>query len=162
MQIKNSYRNENHKNSFQNEFQKLVILKIRISKNNSWKQYTFEVVNDAWNFHFFRIDAVIQVACVVSWASIFTCQIMVVADFFICWPEWFDADRAVCGVVVFPPLFLGQLFHRDFISQMFSKDGYCGWDLVQKPFSGVIFYIHLGWFKAFPITPFHADAARTW
>ena len=47
------------------------------------KQYTFEVVNDAWNFHFLWISVVIQVACIVSWTFIFTCQMIVVADFFI-------------------------------------------------------------------------------
>ena len=34
------------------------------------------------------MEAVIQVACVVSWTSIFFCQIIVVAGFFICWLEW--------------------------------------------------------------------------
>ena len=44
--------------------------------------------------------------------SIFTCQVIVVADFFICWLEWFGADRAAGDVVVFPPLLLSQPFHR--------------------------------------------------
>ena len=34
------------------------------------------------------MEEVIQVACVVSWTSIFFCQIIVVAGFFICWLEW--------------------------------------------------------------------------
>ena len=55
-------RNKNHKNSYQNEFQKLANVEIAITQ----KQYTFEVVDNAWNFHFLRIDAVIQVAYVVS------------------------------------------------------------------------------------------------
>ena len=56
------------------------------------KQYTFEVVNDAWNSHFLWIDAVIQVTCVVSWTSVFTCQMIMITDIFICWLEWFSAD----------------------------------------------------------------------
>ena len=49
-----------------------------------------------------------------------------VAVFFICGLEYFGEDRVVCGVVVFPPLFLGQPFHRDFIGQVLSTDGVCG------------------------------------
>ena len=44
--------------------------------------------------------------------SIFTCQMIVVADIFICWMEWFGADRTAGDVVVFPPLLLSQPFHR--------------------------------------------------
>ena len=33
---------------------------------NSYNIYTFEAVNDAWNFRFLWIEALIQVACVVS------------------------------------------------------------------------------------------------
>ena len=47
---------------------------------------------------------------------------MVVEDFFICWLEWFGADCAVGDVVVFPPLFLSQPFHRDFMVQVLSTD----------------------------------------
>ena len=72
------------------------------------------------------MEAVIQVACVVSWTFIFFCQMIVVEDFFICWLEWFGADRVVGHIVVFPPLFLDQPFHRDFIVQVLSRDGFCG------------------------------------
>ena len=85
---------------------------------NSYNIYTFEVVNDAWNFHFLWIDAVI-----VSLTSIFTHQMIMVADFFICWHEWFGADWAIGGIVVFPPLFLGQPFNRDLIGQVLSTYG---------------------------------------
>ena len=40
-------------------------------------------MNNAWNFYFLWINAVIQVACVVNWNSIFTRQMVVVAEFFI-------------------------------------------------------------------------------
>ena len=85
-----------------------------------------------------------------------------VVDFFVCWLEWFGTDRKVLGIVVFPPLFLGQPFYRNFIGQLFSTDGCCGYDLVQKPFSSIISHIHLGWFKVLPITAFQVDAAPTW
>ena len=87
---------------------------------------------------------------------------MVVADFFICWLEQFNADQAVGIMVVFPQLLLGQPFHRDFVGQVLSTDGGCGQDLVQKLFSGVIPDIYLGWLKVLPITSFHVDAAPTW
>ena len=45
-------------------------------------------------------------------------------SFFNCWLEWFDADRAVRGNVSSPPLLLGQSFHRYFIGQVLSIDGY--------------------------------------
>ena len=118
-------------------------------------------MNDAWSFHFLWIDVVIQVACVVSWTSMFTCQMIVVADLFICSHEWFGADGAVGGVDVFPPLFLGQSFHRDF-GQVLSPYSCCSEDLVQKLFSSVIPDIHLGCFKVSPITAFHVVAASTW
>ena len=57
--------------------------------------------------------------------SIFIYQIIVVVESFICWAEWFATDQAIGGIVVFPPLFLGQPFHRDLISQMLSTDGSC-------------------------------------
>ena len=72
------------------------------------------------------MEAVIQVACVVSWTSTFFCQMTVVVDFFISWLEWFSTDRIVGGIVVFSPLFLGQPFHRNFIGQVLSPDGCCG------------------------------------
>ena len=106
MQIKNSYQNENHKNNYQ----KLATVKIAIT----WKQYIFQVVNNAWNFHFLWINVVIQAACVVSWTSIFTNQMIVIVDFFISWLEWFGADEAVHGIFVLPPLLLGQLFSWEF------------------------------------------------
>ena len=65
-------------------------------------------MNKAWNFHFLWIDAVIQVACVVSWTSIFSRRMIVVVDLFIYWLEWLGTDWAVCGVVVFPLFFGGQ------------------------------------------------------
>ena len=34
-------------------------------------------------FSLIWIDAVIQIACIVSWTSIFTCQMIVVMDFFL-------------------------------------------------------------------------------
>ena len=108
------------------------------------------------------MQVVIHVSRVVSWTSIFNRQMMVVVDFFICWLEWFSTDWAVGGVVVTPPLFLGQPFHRDFLGQVFSIDGWCDWDLVQKLFSGVIPYIYLGWFNVLLTTAFHVDAALTW
>ena len=117
------------------------------NRENSYNTYTFEVVNDKWNFHFLWINAVIQVECVVNWTSIFTRQMIVVADFFICWLEWFDADWAVRGVIVFPPLFLGQPFHKDFIGQVLSTDGCCGYDLVQKPFSGALDVLQWSWWQ---------------
>ena len=63
---------------------------------------------------------------------------------------------------VFPPLFLGQPFHRDIIGQVLSTDGCCGEGLLQKLFSDVIPHIYLGWFKVLPIVAFHVDAAPTW
>ena len=42
---------------------------------------------------------------------------------FICWLEWFVADWADGGIVVFPQLFLGQPFHRDFIGKVLYTDG---------------------------------------
>ena len=89
---------------------RILKIAIKIAKTSNC-----EVVNDAWNFHFLWTDAVIQVASVVSWTSIFTCPMIVVADFFICWLKWFGKNQTVGGVVVFPPLLLGQPFHRDFI-----------------------------------------------
>ena len=49
---------------------------------NNYNIFSYNVVNNAWNFYFRQIDAVIQVACVVGWTSIFTCQMIRVADFF--------------------------------------------------------------------------------
>ena len=60
-------------------------------------------MNDAWNFHFLWIDAVIQVACIVSWTSIFTCQMIVVTDVFIwmVWRRWSSWWRCcICSIVV--------------------------------------------------------------
>ena len=108
------------------------------------------------------MEVVIQVACTASWTSIFICQMIVVTDFFICWLEWFDADQAVGGAVTFPLLFLGQPFHRNFISRVLSTDGSYEQDLVQKLFSSIILYIHLQWFGVFSIFAFHVDAAPTW
>ena len=65
-------------------------------------------MNNALNFHFLQTDLVIQVACIVSWTSIFTCQMILVAYFFICWFECFGTDWAVHCIVVFIPLFLGS------------------------------------------------------
>ena len=96
----NNYQNvkqKNHKNSYQTEFQKLANVKIAIT----WKQHTSEAMNNAWNFHFLWIDVVIQVACLVCWTSIFTRQMIVVADFFIYWLECFGTDLAVRGAAVF-------------------------------------------------------------
>ena len=60
---------------------------------------------------------------VVSWTFIFIFKIIMFVDFFICWFEWFRADWAVGDVIIFPPLFLGQPFHRDFIGQVLSTEG---------------------------------------
>ena len=65
-------------------------------------------MNNEWNFKFHCISAVIQVACVVVWTSIFILQMIVVGDFFICWLEWFGLDWAVHCIVVFPQLFLAS------------------------------------------------------
>ena len=78
--MRSNYKNENqkiHESRYQNNFQKLANMKIAVTQ----KQYTFDVVNNAWNFHFHWINAVIQFACIVSSTSIFTCQMIVVADF---------------------------------------------------------------------------------
>ena len=52
---KNNYQNESHKNhksSYQNEFQKIANVKIAIRQ----KQYTSEVVNNAWNAFSLSLD----------------------------------------------------------------------------------------------------------
>ena len=64
------------------------------------KQYIFEVVNNAWNFHSPRIHAVIQVACVVSWTSIFTRQMIVVTDFFMVWRRLSSSWRCCIPSIV--------------------------------------------------------------
>ena len=74
--------------NYKNSYQKLAIVKIVLTQ----KQHTSEVANNLSNFHFLWIDVEIQVACVVSWTSIFTGQMIVIAGFFICRLEWFDAD----------------------------------------------------------------------
>ena len=61
------------------------------------------------------MSVVIHVPCIVSCTSIFTRQMFLVTYFFICWLEWLSRDQVVGGIVVFPPMFLGELFHRDIL-----------------------------------------------
>ena len=112
-------------------------------------------MNDAWSFHFFWINVVIQVACVVNWTSIFTWNDhrhfylltwMVWHRFSSWWHYWI------------PFIVLESAFHRDFIGHVLYTDGWPG----RKIFTGVIPYIQLGCFKVLPITAFHVDATSTW
>ena len=128
-------------------------------------------MNDAWSFHFFWFDAVIEVACVVSWTSLFNCQMVVVVNFYICWLEWFRTDWVVGGVVVFPPLLVALLYslHCSWVSRFIGiLLVSCCLQMVSvaktwsKNFSAASSRIYLGWFKVLPITAFHVNAAFTW
>ena len=118
-------------------------------------------MNDAWNFYCLWIDAVIHVACVVSWTSISTDKLS--------WLQTFlSADlnglKQIEQLMVLLYSLHCSLVSR-FIGILLAR---CCLQMVAvaktwpKPFSGVFSYIHLGCFKVLSITAFHVVAASSW
>ena len=113
-------------------------------------------------FHIFWTNAVIQVACIVSWTSLFTCQ-MIVFTYFLS-----ASLNGLAQIKQFVTLLysLGYSWVSRFIGTLLAK---CFLEMVavtkiwyKKLFIGAIPYIYLECFKVLSITAFHVDAASTW
>ena len=113
-------------------------------------------------FHILWINAVIQVTCIVSWTSLFTCQ-MIVFTYFLS-----AGLNGLAQIKQFVALLysLGYSWVSRFIGTLLAK---CFLEMVavakiwyKNFFIGAIPYIYLECFKVLSITAFHVDAASTW